>query len=191
MRASPNWIGSYVLHPGGFGLEYAYEGFPSYGSSRPTGRLLGGQAHPNSRCSPLPHRYLTVAPLQSLQRCDGEVTVRLRRGCGGERERGLRGRVGPKTSLLAETGLIRPRLAGGMAKACLLPQVAYPSVLTTTFRNNPVWLSLIQVPFGPDVGQRDLPAEEGWTGGQEESVRRSAGLAALSGGAAPVRRSRR
>ena len=41
----------------------------------------------HTRTTPYPHRYLTVAPLQTLQRCDGEVTVALQWGNGGERDR--------------------------------------------------------------------------------------------------------
>src|SRR5215469_17627150 len=47
---------------------------------------IAGPRHPLRRPSvapPGPHRYLTVAPLISYQRCYGEVTVRSRWGYGG------------------------------------------------------------------------------------------------------------
>jgi hypothetical protein len=70
--------------------------------------------HDGTASPPYPRRYLSVAPLQSLQRCDGEVTVRLRRGQPQDRERARLPRsVGAQTSGLPYQEVLRVNAATG------------------------------------------------------------------------------
>ena len=65
--------------------------------------------HDGTVSPPYPRRYLSVVPLQSLQRYYGEVTARLRRGQAQDRERRERARlpqsVGAQTSGLSYSRL--------------------------------------------------------------------------------------
>jgi hypothetical protein len=92
-----------------FPSPLAYVSLPLRASFSAISALHGTPAtHHHAAITPYPHPSLTVVPLIGDQRYYGEVTEGSGTGWGG--------RVGPKASLFAETGLIRPGLAGGMAK---------------------------------------------------------------------------